>query len=69
MEIFTENPNKNNLINSSILEMFDILTKDYNKKLGAYIVTFIFWNFNHIYMYIDVEFWVNFEASRQWEII
>lgn len=38
MDIYAENPNKSNLINSSILELFDILTKDYNKKLGAYIV-------------------------------
>jgi len=38
VDIFVENPNKSNMINSCILDMFDFLTKDYNKKLGGYLM-------------------------------
>ncbi len=34
IDIFLENANKPNMIHSCILEMFDHLTKEYNKKLG-----------------------------------
>lgn len=34
MDIFIENVDKPNLLHSCILEMFDTLTKEYNKTLG-----------------------------------
>jgi hypothetical protein len=37
-DIFIDNPNKTNIINSCILDLFDYLTKDYNKKLGIYLM-------------------------------
>lgn len=37
-DIYIDNPNKANLINSCILDLFDYLTKDYNKKLGLYLM-------------------------------
>lgn len=39
IDIFIENPNKSNLIHSSILELFEILTKDYNKKIATHLVS------------------------------
>ena len=38
MDIFVENPNKSNLIHSSILELFDYLIKDYNKKIAIHLM-------------------------------
>ena len=38
VDIFIENPNKSNLIHSCFLDLFDLLTKDYNKKLGAHLM-------------------------------
>lgn len=43
MEIFIENVDKPNLLHSCILEMFDSLTKEYNKTLGQYLVSFELW--------------------------
>lgn len=40
VDIFIENPNKSNLIHSCVLDLFDFMTKEYNKKLGAHLVTF-----------------------------
>jgi hypothetical protein len=39
VDIFIENPNKTNLIHSSILELFDYLTKEYNKKIASHLVS------------------------------
>lgn len=41
IDIFIENPNKSNLLHSSILELFDYLTKEYNKKVVVYLVSLI----------------------------
>jgi hypothetical protein len=38
VDIFIENPNKSNLIHSCILDLFDFMTKEYNKKLGIHLV-------------------------------
>jgi hypothetical protein len=40
VEIFTENAKSTNLIYSSILELFDYLTKEFNKKFCTYLVSF-----------------------------
>jgi hypothetical protein len=37
-DIFIENPNKSNLIHSCFLDLFDFLSKEYNKKLGLYLM-------------------------------
>jgi protein phosphatase-4 regulatory subunit 3 len=38
VDIFVENPNKSNLINSCILDLFEFLTKEYNKKIGEHLM-------------------------------
>lgn len=38
VDIFIENPNKTNLLHSSILELFDYLTKEYNKKVAIHLM-------------------------------
>lgn len=38
IDMFLENTNKSNLLHSCILEMFDYLAKESNKKLGAHLV-------------------------------
>ena len=35
VEIFIENENKGNMLHSSILELFDYLTKETNKKIAT----------------------------------
>jgi protein phosphatase-4 regulatory subunit 3 len=35
VDIFIENPNKGNLLHSSILELFDYLTKETNKRIAT----------------------------------
>lgn len=35
VDIFVENQNKGNLLHSSILELFDYLTKEPNKRIGC----------------------------------
>ena len=38
LDIFVANPNKGNLLHSSILDMFDFLTKDFNKKIATHLM-------------------------------
>lgn len=38
VDIFLENPNKGNMLHSSILELFDFLSKEPNKKLGNHFL-------------------------------
>jgi len=39
VDIFIDNPNKGNLLHSSILELFDYLTKELNKKIAMSFIT------------------------------
>ena len=41
VDIFLENPNKSNMLHSTILELFDYLTKEPNKKIANHMVRFI----------------------------
>lgn len=38
VDIFLQNPNKSNLLHSSILEIFDYLSKEYNKKIVNHLM-------------------------------
>ena len=39
VDLFLENPNKGNMLHSTILELFDYLSKEPNKKLGNHFLT------------------------------
>lgn len=38
VDIFIENPNKSNMIHSTILELFDYVTKENNKKIANHLL-------------------------------
>ena len=38
VDIFIENPNKANMLHSTILELFDYLTKEPNKKIACHLL-------------------------------
>lgn len=38
VDIFLENPNKSNMLHSTILELFDYLTKEPSRKIASYII-------------------------------
>ncbi len=38
VDIFIENPNRQNMLHSTILELFDYLTKEPNRKLANYLL-------------------------------
>lgn len=38
VDIFIENPNKTNMIHSTILELFDYVTKENNKKIANHML-------------------------------
>lgn len=40
VDIFLENPNKSNMLHSSILELFDYLNREYNYKIVTYMVSY-----------------------------
>ncbi|CDW88124.1 UNKNOWN [Stylonychia lemnae] len=39
VDIFLENPNKSNMLHSTILELFDYLTKENNRKIAAHLLS------------------------------
>jgi hypothetical protein len=38
VDMYLSNPNKGNMIHSSILELFDFLSKEPNKKIGNHFL-------------------------------
>ena len=39
IDLFLDNPNKGNMLHSIILELFDFMSKEPNKKLGTHLLT------------------------------
>lgn len=39
VDIFLENPNKSNMLHSTILELFDYLTKENNRKIATHLLS------------------------------
>ena len=39
VDIFLENPNKSNMLHSTILELFDYLTKENNRKIANHLLS------------------------------